>query len=373
MTSNLYAKILPTKLSGSLRDGGWTLDFIVAGDTDAVYYAQNIILEAKSGAFSDDLEYREIFNGHLLNDPDAIDIGRAASQIQCQAATLDKFLTGERIQDIGFVSIAGATDHSKHQIQTMNFGEIVDHIIKYHCNVIYDASRMAEGIVTTVDIDTTNSTQISRFNVYESGNLWQAIQDIGGGEDGGEFYLAWFDRLNGFHYQPAPAFWTTPPTSKGTLTIDHLRDKIQVQVRNNNPRDRIGQVTLSAHADYGTTYNASYPAAPARGRIVTINNGVFAQSQARADTLAQRAYQWLTRSYSIVVNVDPGLVLFSEDGVGIDLGDKVQLSYDGTEDVGAGANLVFEQQSFFVYEIEITFDAYGKTGNCQLKLEYDPT
>ena len=367
---NRTPKLIPKKLKGNLQDGGYILEGYIEGDTDGVEYADNWRVLGKSGADFYDLDWRQVFNGHILNDPDAFDFGRAHSRVEIVGATAEQFLKGERLQDIGFVSIAGASNHSKHQLQSMTFGDIVDHIVKYHCNLIYDASTMPDGIITETDID-TSSTGVLRYNVYESNDMWRTIQDIGKAE----FYQAWFSRRNKFYYQPQPAFWGTPPTSAGTITKDHLRGRVKVQNNNAQPRDRIGQIQLTAQGDYGTVYTASYPAARERGKVKRIDN-IFANDQARANTLAERAYDWETRNYTLIIDVDPALVLYGDDGLGIDLSDKVTLTYDGpTEDSrsGAGVHLNFNEQDFFVYEIEIEFNHEGHAAQASVKLEQDPT
>lgn len=367
-------KLLPNKLTGDLRKGGWLMDGIIDGDTDAVSYGRNWRLMGKSGATFMDATWREIFNGHILVDPDEYEFDRFTSRIRIQAGTMNEFLEGESLQDIGFTSQASPAND--HQIVTMNLGEIVDHIIRRHCNAVYNATTMPDGVVTELDIDTTNSTTLSRYNVYKSSNLWRSLQEIGGGDQSGEFYSCWFDRHNKFYYQPTPAFWTTPPTSKGNITKDHLRGQVRVKLNNNKPHDKIGQVQLTGYSSYDTFYNASWPANPARGKTLPPKDGIWTNSQARADTLAERLYKWLTRAYTVELEVDPGLILFGDDGDGLDLADKVTFDYNGpAEDSasGAGVHLNFSMQSFFVYGASIDFDAVGKMARGVLLLEQDPT
>jgi len=367
-------KLIPISLTGDLRRGGYTLTARIDGDTDAVSNGQNWQLMAKSGATFRDAEWREIFNGHLAAAPDNLQVSRYGSSAQGRAGTMQELMSGESLQDIGFT--AQASPANDHQIVAMQMGDIEDHIIRRHCNVVYDATAMPDGVITSVDIDTTNSTQLTRYNVRKSTNLWRSLQQIGGGEDAGEFYRCWFDRSNTFHYQPAPVFWSTPPTSKGTLTKAHLKSLLRVKLNNNQPGARIGQVTITAIKDFSTVYTSTYPTNAADGKILPARDGVWAQSQARADTLAQRLFQWRTRSYTVTVEVDPGLVLFGDDGDGLDLADKVTLTYDGpTEDAatGHGFHINFSAQSFFVYGIQINFDKTGKAAKAILTLEQDPT
>lgn len=364
----------PINLSGDLRRGGWLLEGELEGDTDAVSYGQNWQLRAKSGAGNSlDPEYRSIFDGHILSDPNEFEFNRLSSTIKIVAGTMNEFLEGEAVQAIGFSN--NASPANDHQINGLDIASMVEHILRDHCNVVYNATTMPDGVVTSVNADTTNSTTMDRFNVDKSDNIWRTFQDLGGGDTGGEFYSVWFTRNNEFYYQPTPAFFVAPPTSKGTITKDHLIGTVKVKINNSLPRERIGQVELTAFGDYDTFYNAVYPTNPGRGKILPAKSGVWAQSQARANTLALQLYGWLTRTYTLQIEVDAGLVLFGDDGKGLDLGDKVTFTYDGPlEDTKSGAGVHLDIDSdFFVYGADISFDVAGKAASAILLLEQDPS
>jgi len=366
-------KLIPTQLTGDLRRGGYTLSGYIEGDTDAVAYGDSWQLRVKSGASYVDADWVEVFNGHIIAEPDPLTVSRYSSQANILAGTMQELLAGESIQDIGFTKQASPAND--HQITGMNFALIQQHIIERHCNVIYDATEMPDGVITDTEIDTTNSTVLDRFNVYQSDNMWRSMQAIGGGEEAGEFYRCWFDRRNTFYYQPAPPFWDTPPTSKGTITKSHLTGPVRVQRNANQPGSRIGQVTLTAIKNYNTVYTAKYPASPGDGKISPPRDGIWASSQGVANTLAQRLYLWLTRPYTVTIEVDPALVLLGDDGQGLDLANKVHLTYDGpTEDALTGAGFHIDlDYDFFIYGVSIRFDVFNKMASCQLTLEYDPT
>ncbi len=366
--------LIPRQLTGDLRRGGWQMTGYVEGDTDAVEYGDNWVVEAKSGASFVDSQWREIFSGHILSDPETLEFSRYSSRIEVIAGTMNELLEGEALQAIGFTD--QTTPSNDHQVNGLNFGEMIDHIIKRHCNAVYDATEMPDGVVTELDVDTTNSTALERFNVDKSDNIWRTLQQLGGGEQNGEFYNPFFDRRNKFYYQASPPFWTTPPVSKGTITKDHLRGTVKVKANAARPRDQIGQVSLTAYADYDTFYTATYPTNPARGKVLPPRKGIYANSQARANTLAQRLYDWLTRPYSLEIEIDPGLVLLGDDGRGLDLADKITLTYDGpVEDAisGAGVHLDFDAQDFFVYGAKVDFDPAGYMARAVLLLEMDPS
>lgn len=367
-------QIVVNSIVGDLRQGGTLVTATIEGDTDLVQFGDNIRLGGKSFAGFDDLTYRDIFNGHVLNTPD-YSFDSFTSTTQVQIGTANYLLRGGHLQDIGFTEQGSPAND--HQIApTMRISSCYDHIMERHCNFVFDATEAPDGIILERDLDTSD-TAVARLNVHKSNNFWTAlVNQLGGGEEGGvQFYRPRYTRLNKEIYQPAPHFMSTSPTSKGTLTKDHLRGRVRVQVRNSKPEERTGQVQIVAVATSNTIYEAKYPALqPADGKIVVKGSGIWADSQARADTLAQNLYEWLTRPYTLHVEVDPGLILFGDDGTGLDVGDKVTVTYNGPSEntaTGAGVHLNLSAQDFFVYGYRVTFDPLRKTGTGQLTLEAD--
>lgn len=362
--------LIPITQNGNLLRGGWLLTGRVDGDTDAVSRNQNWRHMAKSAAGSLDPEWREIFNGHVLGDPD-FRFSRHTSQATVAAGTIDALLRGERIQDIGFTESGSPSNN--HQITGLDFAAMINHCLQKHCNVILDATGAAgspDGIITDTDVDTTNSTLISRYNVSKSGNAWRTLQQIAAGE----FYNIWVDRHNKIWYGPRPSFAPTPPAVKGLLTTSHMRGILQVKYWNSRPGQRVGQVNITTIKDSTTVYKSTYPADPADGKILPSKDGFWAASQANSDTLAERWYRWLTRSYTLTVEVDPGLAMFGDDGLGLDLGDRLTFNYDGPArdaDTGAGVHLLAAAQPMYVYAINIGFDVLGRLAKAVLTLEYD--
>lgn len=372
----LLTKLIPTSLDGSLKRGGWILRGVVEGDTDALLKNQSVRAMGKALATSADSGWREWLNSHSLSQPD-FRFTRHGSQAAWRIATADRLLSGERLQGLSFADVASPAN--SHEATSWNFAEVVEHIMQFHCNYIFDATGAAgspDGIITETDLDTTNSTTFTTFIVRDSFNLWRSLQQIGGGEEGGgEFYRIWFDRSNKLFYQPAPPFISPQPSSKGTLTKEHLRGQIQVKFHNSRPGQAIGQVIIKAVASPTQIYTSKFPTTtPADGKIFQKDSGIWANSQARTDTLASNLYKWLTRSYTLTVEVDPGLVLFGDDGVGLDLGDRLLMTYDGpTEDAdtGAGVHLNLSAQSLFVYGVRVPLKAPDGQATATLILEHD--
>lgn len=370
----LNENIVINSIVGDLRQGGWLASGVVHGDTDALSFGENVQLVGKSNADFDDLEWRELFNGHCLATPD-YSFGVFASQMPFRLGTANYLMAGLSVQDIGFTEQASPAN--PHQIATtMRLSDCFEHIVEDHCNFIYHATNTPEGIILETDIDSAD-TALTRFNFRKSNNLWQAlVTKLGGGEEGGvQFYRPHFTRKNVLVYQPAPHFLASPPSAKGALTKEHIRGTIKVNVRNAKPEEWTGQVQIVAVATANTVYTAKYPTSqPADGKIVVKDSGVWADTQARADTLAQNLYEWLTRPYTLTVEVDPGLVLFGDDGEGLDLGDKIDVTYDGpTEDssTGAGVHLDLSSQAFWLYKASISYDARTRQGKAVLELEAD--
>lgn len=371
-------ELLPLSLSGDLRRGGWQLTGEVRGDTDAVRAGLNVRGRGRSLSDYVDLTARQWINGHVIANPD-FSFDRYSSQANFQVATVDRHLAGLDLQDISFAVVASPSN--PHEATSWTFSTIIQHILKKHCNAIFDptsANGAPDGIITTLNFNSAStefSTVGDHFIVGHSENMWTTLQNIGGGEEGGgEFYRIWCDRRNTIHYQPAPPFISPQAAAKGTLTKEHIRGVVQVRFHNSQPGQRVGQVKLVAGINPSTIFKAKYPASPGRGKIVRKDSGVWAEDQTRANLLANRLYKWLTRSWTITLEVDPGLVLYGDNGRGVDLGDRLLITYAGpTEDAdtGAGVHLNLSAQSVFVYGVNVAFDAAGGAAQAFLTLEHD--
>jgi hypothetical protein len=362
------------QMTGDLRQGGTVVTGSIDGDTDALQFGDHVRLIGKSLADFSDLNFSEFFNGHILETPD-YSFDAFSSQAQIRLGTANELMRGGTLQDIAFTE--NASPANDHQIApTMRISTLFLHIVTSHCNFLYNATTAPDGIIFDTDIDTSD-TAVTRLNVRKDNNFWNAlVNKLGGGEEAGvQFYRPYFRRDNTLVYQPAPLFLSSPPASKGTLTKEHLRGKVRVNIRNAKPQERVGQVSIVAVAGDNNFYEAKYPALqPGNGRIIVKDRGIWADSQARADVLAQNVYEWLTRPYTLNVEVDPGLILFGDDRNGLDIGDKIQVTYDGpAEDAitGAGVHLDLDETVFWVYKYGVTYDANTKSAKGTLELEAD--
>ena len=365
--------LIVKSIRGDLRQGGSLVAGTIDGNTDLLAGGDNVRLTGKAFADTDDPTFREYFNGHVLEDPD-YNFDAFSSRASVQIGTANYLMT-ERLQAIGYTEQGSPAND--HQIApTMRISSCFTHAIERHCNFIFDATTMPNGIVAETDIDTAD-TALARFNARGGLNFWQVlINQYSGGEEGGvQFYRPYFNRLNKLFYQPAVAFQPSPPASKGTLTKQHLRGKVRVIVRNAKLADLTGQVQITAVQSANSVLTSKFPALqPTRGRIVVKNSGIWADVQADVDTMAENLYNWLNRPYTLSVEVDPGLIIFGDDGAGLDLGDKITVTYDGTAEdaiTGAGVSLDLSAQDFWVYKYGVAFDSEGRMAKGTLELEAD--
>lgn len=356
---------IPQRLNGSLSRGGWICTGQLVADTDALERGRNVQLLARSTAGGwRDPAYRPFFEGHVIDPPDQIRFDKFSSSAAVQIGTADALLHGY-LQDIGFSE--NSSPSNEHQITGLQMSDMIDHILRRHCNAVYDATRTPDGVVTSLTLD-SGSVAVAMRNVRKSNSLWQRVQEIGGGERAGEFWISYFRRDNSFRYQPHPAFKGSPPASEGTLTAGHIKGQPQVKVNS----DRIAQVQLYAVGGGATVYKSEYPTSVVdEGTVHQLTSGVWADSQGKTDTFAERLYKWLTRPYTLIIEVDPGLVLFGDGGAGLDLADAVTVQYSGpADDGGAGVHLNLNDK-FYIYEVNVIFDVTGHAATAQLTLEID--
>lgn len=351
MTDN----IITESITGNLKQGGTLARCYVEGDSDAVQRGDSVRLSDPSGQYV-------YLIGNVLDDP-SIQLTGLNSRAVFTVGTAN-YLSSGRLQAIGFTEQASPVN--SHQITpTMRFSSMVQHILEAHSNLIYNATSMPDGVVVDTDYDTGNDVAIARYNVRESNDFWGTIvNNLSGGEQGGiQFYRPYFTKLNGFRYKAAPHFRASSITSKGILTKDHILNTMQIT---QNSR-RIAQAQIATI--FGNTlYAASYPANPLDGEIFEITRGVYADSQARTDGFAEGLYKWLSRRYTVRVEVRPDLLLHER----LDIADKVQIDYDGpAEDTitGQGFHINFDNHNFIVYGYDVQNDPINQTAKAFLDLE----
>jgi len=361
---------IPQSITGSLTRGGVSAPCLIDGDTDAINKGDNIRIQARSLAGFADNDHRDILNAWALSDPSPIQFGPYTSRANVTIGTSNEMLSGESIQDIGFTFQASPAN--MHQMNPMTLAHIFYHCMEDHCNHIKTAT-VVEGIIENTSIDYTGSTDLERYKVTRSDNMWSTLQKIGGGESTGEFYRPWFDRFNTLYYQKSPAFWVTPPASKGTLNKDNIKGTPRIEIRNSKPGDIIGQVQIETVKDYDTVYKATYPAARVAGKVNRTSRGIWSSGQADTTQKAEDLYKWLTRPYTMQVEIDAGLLFFGDDGRGLRLADAVTVVYDGpTENATTGAGLHINlNKKFYIFGYTVRFDLLTDSAIAILTLEAD--
>lgn len=376
MTLTPDDRIQVQTLKGDIRQGGWVASCLIEGDTNAVTFGEYAPLFGRSFAGFADSEMRQYLAGHVIETP-SFDFSTLRSASPFRIGTANYLLTG-RHQTVGHAEIAPQANNHQHAPGTFRLSTGWLESLTNHCNFLYDATERPDGIIFSTDIDTTDVLS-ERFNIRESNDFWTVLQNQwSGGEEGGvQFFRTYCRRNNTIVYQPAPQFRTPTPTSKGTLTTAHMRDQVRVTVRNANATERVGQVQLTIvnTGDVNAPFTAQYPATePTVGDILKKGRNIVADSQARADSHAENLYRWLTRPYTVQVAVDPGLVLFGDDGAGLDLGDAIAITYDGMAEntaTGAGVHIQWSEQLFYIYGVVIRFSPDRFNASCILTLEAD--
>ncbi len=348
-------KIIVQSINGNLKRGGSIATCYTLGDTDIVQYGDTVRLITPSGE-------NVYLIGNVINDP-SITYDGLTSRATFQVSTANGLMDG-RLQAIGFTEQASPTN--SHQITpTMTFGDLVDHILRDHSNLIYNATTMPDGVITDVDID-FNDVAVDRYNVRQSNDFWSTlVANLSGGEQGGiQFYRPYFTKLNGFKYKAAPHFRASAITSKGLLTKSSILGKVQLT---QNTR-KVAQVQLAALANGNVQYSANYPASPLDGEIFEILQGVYTDSQSRTDGFAEGLYKWLSRLYTARIQVHPEIILRE----GVDIGDKVEITYDGpTENAtyGNGVHVNLNAHNFIVYGYSVENDHLSQSSRAYLELE----
>lgn len=363
----LIKELIPQTIVASLSKGGVEATGTIEGDTGLLQRGDYIVLRGMSFAGYRDTEERDVLSGWLTSDPTPIRFDRYSSTVTVKFATSDGLLRGGSVQAISGVETT--PQNNAHEWPApMKISDNIFHVLQDHCNFV-QTTENPNGIIDTWFVDTAGSTQRDVFIMRASDNLWSNLQRYGGGEKTSEFFRPWFDRYNTFYYQKAPAFWSTPPTSIGTLHDGLILGQPTINIRNTTPGDITGQVILETKGlATNTTYQSQYPASALAGKIVRTTSGLWASSQADSNEKAQNLFRWLTRPYTMTVQIDPGL-LFFEGGRGIRLADAIDVVYDGpANNNGLHINL---NNKFYVYGYNVRYDYTRDTATATLTLEAD--
>lgn len=346
MTIEQTTRLVLQSVGGDASRGGWQATGHFANQQDvAAYSRRSYIYYLPEGGGDWDAVYHLGLSGQIL--PQSVNFNRALSRTQVTIPTADAFLNNAGLQGIYFVD--DATPANPHQVNGLNLGAIVQHIIEQHCNISSTAfiqnsdstysTNPVGGWCDTSNIDTANSTTADVYTVRQSNSMWTTLRQIAANE----FYVCYFDKFNRFNYQVHPQFAAVLPSPVVTLDSSNIIGLPEVTFRD---RVLIDQAVLMALTDDGQILTSSYPAQfGSNGRIDRSQNNLRCNSQARLDVLAERYFNFQNRQYGLRVSIAGAW------GLMLDLYDRVYVNYTGTSI--NGADVSFSNEPFWVEGIEV--------------------
>lgn len=318
------------RIEGSLSNGGWKITGSVFNDADRLHFYQGMYAWFEMYTSSGwDAQIRPAFRGHLLPEP--WEKTFQSSVAPWSAVLAQELMKRGKIQGIFYKHVASAPAN-RHQIITMKYAKIVYEIISGHCNLMVPGERATydtqlwSGAFTSpafnegflfLDIDIAGSTAVDNYLVKEGG-FWERIQEIAEIE----FFLAYVDLFNTFHYIPHPMFGATLPTAVFTITSAHLLQPLKVTPRNT---EEVGQVQLHGTTPQGLQLTGKFPAQPTAGPIV-VRSGYLATSSSLMTTIATRMYKFSNRDYRIEAKLQGAV------GLMLALLDRVSVTYTSSAD-----------------------------------------
>ncbi len=373
--------------------GGWEMRFRVLSDTDAVDINQRVYfrwspLMGYDYLYGWDGRWFTGFDGYVL--PHRFTFDAAGSRVSVVAQTSDGFLRRAWLQGVGFQDRDTTARDHYHQFDSvtgvaperMTMGRIVRHILGYydqlgvppatnpdwvaHTNFVYHPTQNPHGWITLENVTTTpfawpgtpdGSMRVDRYIVRESKNLWETIRGIANNE----FFVAYFDKHDNFHYKRHPMFAASPPGAVCAFTRRLVVGKPVVNVRLQNQKQ---QVKLHAVTDSGTTLHSTYPASKTfvYGNVHD-QSYIRCNSQDALDHWAQCLYLYMNRPYTVQWTL-PGL-----SGLLFEINDPVAITYQGTSQNGVHLN--WYNEKFWISNIMVYPRGQNTTGVSVLTLESD--
>lgn len=384
--------IAVTSIEGDLSRGGWECRFTSMNDTDIVDPYQYVQLYFQGIYGSETPNYGALgFQGHVLPLQFSFDLtGSLATFI---ASTTNGILKNGWLQGISFWDFNAVARANYHQFDSvtgapaerMTMGRIVRHLLGYydqlgnppatnpdwvaHTNLVYHASQNPHGWITLDNVTTDpfdavanpeGSMRVNRYNVRETNNLWNTIQEIAKNE----FFIAYFDKENNFYYQRHPMYASSLPTPVMEFDESFVVGKPVVYVRQNTSISDVGavrQVVLHAVQDDGSTIHSEYPASPTYVYGETIETTyIRCNDQQTLDEWARVEYLYQNRDYTVRWTA-PGVC-----GLLFDICDRVEVTYAGTTANGVHVN--WNKKKFWIHRIKVTPGA-GFSGKTEFLLE----
>lgn len=384
MAIDISANARITRINGNLQRGGWQANFSAMRDTDLAVANQNIIVPWHPDIGGSRLALRTAFNGYVIPNQFQFDV--AGSTANFLAETSDGYLRRGWLQGIGFADTAAVARTHYHQfdsvtgaVERMTMGRIVRHILGYydtlgvppgtnpdwvaHTNMVYHATENPHGWIDLSSVETTpfadpanldGTMRVDRYIVRETNNLWSRIGEIARNE----FFVAYFDKTNLFHYVRHPMYQQTLPAPVMTfdenfcVTPPVVEDRAFQQVR---------QVILHAVTDAGTTLHSEQPLSPTHvyGKVEEVSR-IRCNVQTALDHWADVYYGYLNRDYTVRWSA-PGLC-----GLLFEILDRVQITYTGT--TANGVHIDWNEKKFWIHDITVMPNE-GFSGRTEFLLE----
>lgn len=332
-------------VNASASRGGWQATGWFANDQDEAVYGRRaeIYINPEGGGVWTGEAWLALFGNSL---PQSVRFDYKQSQTPIVVATSDVFLQNAGLQGIYFTQQAVVTN--PHQYVDLRLGTMIKHIIEQHTNVSSTAfiqnadgtfsANPVGGWVDTSGIEVTNSTAVSVYTVQDNNSLMNAMKNIAANE----FYVVYFTKDDRFITEEHPQYKTVLPPVVVDFNSDIIIGQPEVLFRD---RVQIDQVVLAATTDGGDILMAEFPAnVSSQGRRKSYNN-LRCNSQARLDTLAERAYLYETREYSIKIQIPQAW------GLRLELYDRVSITYTGTS--RNGVDLSFSATKFWIDNIDV--------------------
>lgn len=200
--------LIVQSLSGDASRGGWQATASFANDQEEAAYSRHVEIYNKSeggGTWEDN--YKISIDGNML--PQNVTFDRRQSQTSVIISTSDTFLANAGLQGIYFVDRTHASaPYNPHQIENLNLGKIIKHIIEGHTNI---ADSIPGGWVDTAGIDTLHSTTVDVYTVRRSNSIWQTLDQVAQNE----FYVRYFTKDDRLIYERHPQFKAALPDPTG--------------------------------------------------------------------------------------------------------------------------------------------------------------
>lgn len=362
--NDISDNVMIQNISGDVAAGGWKCSLTTAGDTDILESNQEVQISWRpslGGNFGSPLP---AFNGHITGRKIKFTGTQATTLLE--ARTTDALLQSAWVQGIHFRDVGADSRANYHEFDdatgNLTLGRIVQHILGYldgsfwisHTNCVFNGVHNASGWINIDDVEvsawtlgnTMGSMRADSYIVEETSNIWRTIQQIAGNE----FFVAYFDKLNNFHYKRHPMFQSSLPDPVMTLTKDHLIEEPEVEERpeGGDYGKNDLQIVLHAVTDEGTTLH-SY--SPAQGELRTQGQRkeisyIRCNDQNTLDFWARRVYDFESRDVSARI-VLPGM-----SGLLFNLLDRVAITYVGSSYTGLDIN--WSAKKFWVHKIDVT-------------------